>query len=501
MRTIVLGPPGTGKTTTLLNKVESYLKKTDPNRIGYFAFTTKAAYEARDRAMKKFNFTEDDLPYFRTLHSLAFNLLGIRREQVMQDHHYKDLGEKIGFPVKYAQHEFDHHGFFTSDSPYLNLIERARLKGITPEQEYDSGSSNGHYIERDKLRLIASEIQHYKKDYGLKDYTDMIVEFTKSNRSPSFDVIFIDEAQDLSPVQWKMAEVVENKSQDSFIAGDDNQAIFTWAGADVNKFIALKGNYEYLTQSWRVPRKVHELAADIISRLQTRIDKNWKPKTNEGELRFYNQLDHIDMSKGEWLVLARTRFMLNDVEKSLTEQGLYFRNRFKTSYDKPLQEAVYDFNQWQNGSPLQTSRIKNIYDFMSPENLVNEYKDGKTLDPNRHYHLEDCINNHGLKINKDLSWYHAFDDASYKKKDLIKAMLARGEKLDKDPRIVLSTIHGSKGGECDNVVLLTDMTENTMKNYENNPDDENRLFYVGATRTKKALHIVDPKLYHKSFKI
>ena len=70
--------------------------------------------------------------------------------------------------------------------------------------------------------------------------------------------------------------------------------------------------------------------------------------------------------------------------------GLPFRNRFKTSYDKPLQEAVYDFNQWQNGSPLQTSRIKNIYDFMSPENLVNEYKDGKTLDPNRHYHLEDC---------------------------------------------------------------------------------------------------------------
>ena len=50
MKTIVLGPPGTGKTTTLLNKVDDYLKQTDPDKVGYFAFTQKAAYEARDRA-------------------------------------------------------------------------------------------------------------------------------------------------------------------------------------------------------------------------------------------------------------------------------------------------------------------------------------------------------------------------------------------------------------------------------------------------------------------
>ena len=45
---------------------------------GYFAFTQKAAYHARDEAIKKFNLTEDDLPYFRTLHSLAFRKLGLK---------------------------------------------------------------------------------------------------------------------------------------------------------------------------------------------------------------------------------------------------------------------------------------------------------------------------------------------------------------------------------------------------------------------------------------
>ena len=94
MKTIVLGPPGTGKTTTLLNKVDDYLKETDPDKVGYFAFTQKAAYEARDRAIKKFNLTEDDLPYFRTLHSLAFRKLGVKKE------HRQETSEDIKFNTR-----------------------------------------------------------------------------------------------------------------------------------------------------------------------------------------------------------------------------------------------------------------------------------------------------------------------------------------------------------------------------------------------------------------
>ena len=77
----------------------------------------------------------------------------------------------------------------------------------------------------------------------------------------------------------------------------------------------------------------------------------------------------------------------------------------------------------------------------------------------------------------------------------------RGEQLNKPPRITLSTIHGAKGGEAQNVVLLTDLSFNTMRGYERNPDDENRLFYVGATRTKEHLHIIRPQQDNKGYEL
>jgi superfamily I DNA/RNA helicase len=496
LKTIVLGPPGTGKTTTLLNEVDKYLKQTDPNKIGYFSFTQKAAYEARDRAMSKFNFSEDDLPYFRTLHSLAFRRLGIKKDDVMQKRHYEDLGRKMHLILDYHEYDNEHSGLFTTKSDLLRIVQIARLRGITPEQQYNLKEHTQDIKVKD-LKQFVSDLAQYKKDYNLIDFTDMITEFVKMDRSPRFDVVFIDEAQDLSQTQWGMAKSIWDKTQDTFIAGDDDQAIFRWAGADVDSFIAQKGKVVQLTQSYRIPQVVHDVASKIVEKIQHRLPKDWRPKTQRGLLSYYDDFEQVNMKQGNWLVLARTRFMLNDVEEKLYSQGLYYENKFKTNKEHDLYKAINDWENVRKGVSINYDQLVRIVAYMSENNFQKQSL--KYMDKDGQYEMSGLKERMWLKTDK--VWYEAFDSAPQKKIRYIRRMRENGEKLNSTPRIILSTIHGVKGGEQDNVVLLTDLSRNTMRNYELNPDDENRLFYVGATRTKIHLHIIRPKDNYKGYKI
>ena len=496
MKTIVLGPPGTGKTTTLLNLVEKYLKKINPNRIGYFAFTRKAAHEARDRAIAKFNLTEEDLPYFRTLHSLAFRRLGIQKQNVMEKRHYADLGNKLGFPVDYEENEQEMNGIFSTKSDYLRIIQLAKLRNISFEKQYDL-KEHTQDVEFNKLKIIANELERYKKEYGLVDFNDMILNFIKSNSSPNFDVVFIDEAQDLSLMQWKMVKTIWNRTTDNYIAGDDDQAIFKWAGADVDSFIALDGKFIRLTQSHRVPAKIHELAMKIISKVNNRIPKLWKPKMKEGKLTIHSNFRDIDMSQGEWLVLTRTRSLLDELEDILYQKGYFYKNKFKKGYESDLYESITQWEKWRKGGTLDYQTISNIFSYISPRQLEKEKI--ALMNKSDFYSLKDCQKKYGLLTEK--VWYEALDEAPFRRVSYIRKMRQNGEKLNQDPRITLSTIHGAKGGQCQNVVLLTDLTRRTYEEYEKRPDEVNRLFYVGATRTKEHLHIVEPKDVYKSYQL
>ena len=496
MRTIVLGPPGTGKTTTLLNEVDKYLKETDPDKIGYFSFTQKAAYEARDRAMSKFNFSEDDLPYFRTLHSLAFRRLGIKKDEVMQRRHYEDLGKKTNYSLDYNEYDNEHTGLFTTKSDLLRIVQMAKLRSITPEQQYNL-KEHTQDITVKQLKQFVHDLNQYKKDYNLIDFTDMITEFVKSDKSPRFDVVFIDEAQDLSLSQWDMARSIWNKTKDTYLAGDDDQAIFRWAGADVDSFIAQTGKLIQLTQSYRVPQVVHDIASKIVTRIQNRLPKEWRPKTQRGLLSYYDDFEQVNMKKGNWIVLARTRFMLNDLEDQLYSQGLYYENKFKTNKEQDLYKAITDWEDVRKGVNINFDQLTRIVSYMSSNHF--EKQSLKYIDKDMLHNMSSLNEKRWLKTNK--VWYDAFDDAPQKKIRYIRRMRENGEKLNSNPRITLSTIHGVKGGEADNVVLLTDLSRQTLKEYERVPDDVNRLFYVGATRTKEHLHIVEPKDIYKAFRI
>ena len=102
------------------------------------------------------------------------------------------------------------------------------------------------------------------------------------------------------------------------------------------------------------------------------------------------------------------------------------------------------------------------------------------------------LRNHVPSLKNEL-WYDVFDGLSVKERSYIRAMLRRGEKITKEPRIRLSTIHAAKGGEATNVVLMTDLSTRVYNSFQKNPDDESRVFYVGLTRAKENLFLIEPR--------
>jgi superfamily I DNA/RNA helicase len=76
-------------------------------------------------------------------------------------------------------------------------------------------------------------------------------------------------------------------------------------------------------------------------------------------------------------------------------------------------------------------------------------------------------------------------------REYLRSCLRNGEKFFEKPRITISTIHQSKGGEADNVALITDMGKLSWEN--SHKDEENRVWYVAVTRTRQNLMLIRPR--------
>ena len=475
--TKIYGPPGTGKTEKLIRRAMAYIRVGTPiNSIGYFAFTRKAAHEARDRMLlKNPQYKKKELRYFQTLHSLAFHTLGLREENVMQDYHYNDLGKILSIRVN-AKKDADASPYLSCDNEYFQIILKAKEKGIAVWDEYCTGEHSSN-VKPDLLKHIEVNYNQYKTNNNLIDFADMIKKFlSKPELCPSFNTVFIDEAQDLSPIQWQMYDMLKNNSENVYLAGDDDQAIYGWAGADVDRFIKEPAKEKVLSKSRRIPIAVQEISEVITERIQgLRATKNYLPRNEQGLCSKINSLENIDLHNGKWLILTRTISRAKEICDLLKVKGLYHENKHRKSYDTKLYKAIINHSKWLNGENITDAALQDIKEYMGERELK-----------------------------KDLKWYECFDTASADEKIYIRLMLSNGEKLSEEARIKVSTIHAAKGGECENVILVLDNAKKIREATAHSiikRDEEHRVWYVGCTRAKRNLYLMRAKIERKGYQL
>jgi superfamily I DNA/RNA helicase len=493
--TAIFGPPGTGKTTTLIDIVKQSIKDgMDPTKIAFMSFSRKAATEARDRAVAELGLDTKQMLYFRTLHSLAFTWLGLDTKRVFKGSDYNDLGKLVGLEFRSAPTLNIEEGplfqIGAGGDKYMSLIQMARVREISNEQQFNDAWD--YTLHWQQLKVLDKAYTDYKKAKNKVDFVDMIEMFTAQGTSPKFDLLIIDEAQDLAPLQWRMVkEVLVPNSKKVYYAGDDDQAIYTWMGVNVNDFLNACEDKLFLTKSYRVPSAVHEFSQNLIKKVATRQAKEWQPTKKDGSITWHRDILDVDLTSGEWLVLARTNYITNKVCNRLKEEGyLYWREGTGWSISPNVINGIEVWLKLCKNQSLSTAELKNFSKILNPNIITRSgRKSLSSLDPAQTYTLQDIIEKCDLKASHETMWQKVLK-ISEQEIAYITSVRRRGERiLTGSPRIRISTIHKAKGGEADNVALLLDSTKACI----NSPDQDSeiRTFYVGATRAKKTLHLIE----------
>jgi DNA helicase II / ATP-dependent DNA helicase PcrA len=463
---LLFGPPGTGKTAALLQRVEQALESgVEPQHIAFVSFTKAAAEEAVDRAVKRFNIPKRQLKWFRTLHSMAFSQLGIGKDGVLAD--YNDFGREAGLQFTSSA---DERGETQGDQFLMARSLSYALQLPFKEVKHRYGITLAeHFYDNVAGKLSSYKLRERKVEFG-----DMLESFLEARQALPVTHAFIDEAQDLTPQQWQVVDLAFSNCEQVVIAGDDDQAIYHWAGADVNRLLTMPAQRIVLANSHRVPRKVHQYAQLIAGRISQRQPKHWHSREEEGAVERCPNISSVSFDlPGTYMVLARNRFFLQDIAHWLRNQGYLYTLYGNSSITTQEQRAYEALQTLRGGGTVKGRQFQSLLDLSSHTQRVR---------------TEDII------TSKDLLRFTPFALLSPQRRRYIERAAVRyKDDLSRAPNIELSTIHQAKGKEADYVVVSPDITRATAQDMG---DAEHRAFYVAVTRPRKVLFLLRSSAEH-----
>ena len=258
---LVLAGPGAGKTFCLTERIRFLIGRhaVDPARILAFTFTNKAAGEIAHRLETQLGDAAAKIKR-GTIHAFCAELL-------------RELGSRVALDP----------GFGIADEEYqlgvLRRIEGPRRWHRNVLNRFSAHRFRGDPLQHDDAVLF-EKYERFLGERRVLDFDTLVLKAAELLEQPDavgmppvrsrWDVVLVDEFQDLNPVQYKVVRALTKDHHHVFAVGDHEQSIYSWAGADPRVFTAFLNDYAlparvHLEENRRCPREPFALARKLVA--------------------------------------------------------------------------------------------------------------------------------------------------------------------------------------------------------------------------------------------
>ena len=261
--TLVVAPPGSGKTTVIINRVKHLIDNgVEPKNIIVLTFTKSAAENMRSRFKSICN--NIDTPFFGTFHGLFYKILVRYYGEVSiisTSEAYMLIKKQL------AQITED-----VSDDKVREVLNNISLKKTTQRYDTNFQPSLSKTIFEDCYRVY----EEYKDKKRLWDFDDLqlktieLLEYNKnilrSYRS-LFKYILVDEFQDCDELQIAFLKMI-NDGNELFAVGDEDQCIYSFRGSKPEYMVEfdksfIKGEKVYLSTNYRSKKNIIDISKKL----------------------------------------------------------------------------------------------------------------------------------------------------------------------------------------------------------------------------------------------
>jgi len=362
---LVLASPGSGKTAVLTLRVARLFRENKNDGVLALTFTNKAASEMRGRVEQLMD-ARSNRARLCTFHSFAAEILEQHGSHIGLQPDFRLLtmeGDRISILEEVVRNPDDFPEVPEDSRNLLHLIDRLFTEAYSGNGVFPSIHSTAPWIQTLFTRYCEALIRNNRLDFGSLIYFAVKLLREKPAIARLIHItwtyICVDEFQDTNQAQYEFLRLIApHRNHNLFAVADDDQVIYQWNGASVQRLLDLRNDYELqiiqFPESYRCPPQIVEHANHLISnhprmmekeklvshrQVDADVSRSVRCYTTFASLReemnfVGNDLHSFGLNPADCVVLSRTNYILEHAVSDLLKSGHNaYRLRRKNDFD------------------------------------------------------------------------------------------------------------------------------------------------------------------------